>query len=155
MISLKGIQKAHSRMTYRRIYQLIYPRHRERFFRTSTIEICKVHTHAPLSYFLFPHYSVSQSLTIKHLSNSLCLLKFGYFTLNSLYMFLGRASRWLPFWSNGWTEIKNDDDKWNLDLALVFHRRPMQTHPHSSQKIHHYSKKAATSAPVQGTCRGC
>ena len=83
VISLKGIQKAHPMMTYRRIYQLIYPRNRERVFRTSPIEICKVHTHAPLSYFLFHHYSVSQPLRIKHLFNSPCLLKFSYFTLTA------------------------------------------------------------------------
>ena len=93
-------------MTYPRIYQLIYPRHRKRVFRTSPIEIRKVHTHAPLSYFLFHHYSVSQPLRIKHLFNSPCLLKFGYFILDNLYMFLGQAPKWLPFWSNGWIDIQ-------------------------------------------------
>ena len=106
VISLKGIQKAHPRMAYHRIYQLVYPRHRERIFRTSPVKICKVHTHSPFSCFLFYHYSVSQPLRVKHLFNSFCLLKFGHFTLDSFYMFLGRVPRWLPFWSNGWIHIQ-------------------------------------------------
>ena len=76
-------------MTYRRIHQLIYPRHRERVFGTSLIKICKVHTHTLFSCFLFHHYCVSQPLRIKYLFESPCLLEFCYLILDSLYMFLG------------------------------------------------------------------
>ena len=92
-------------MTYRRIYQLIYLRPRERVFRTSLIEICKVHTHAPLSCFLFHHYCISQLLRIKHLFDSPCLLEYCYLIFYSLYMFLGRTPRWLSSRSDGWIDI--------------------------------------------------
>ena len=106
VISLKGIQKAHLKMAYRCIYQLVYSRHRERVFRTSPVKICKVHTHSPFFCLLFHYHGIRQSLRVKHLFNSPCLLKFGHFTLDSFYMFLGRASRWLPFWSNGRIHIQ-------------------------------------------------
>ena len=53
MILLKSIQETHSRMSYCCIHQLIYPRHRERVFGTSLIEICEIHMHTPFSCFLF------------------------------------------------------------------------------------------------------
>ena len=106
MVSLKGIQKAHPRMTYHRIHQLIYPRHRERVLGTSLIEICKVHTHTSFSYFLFHHYCVSQPLRIKHLFESPCLLEFCYLILDSLYMLLGRTPRWLSSRSDGRINIQ-------------------------------------------------
>ena len=106
MVSLTGIQKAHPRMTYRHIYQLIYPRHRERVFRTSLIEIYKVHTHAPLSCFLFHHYCISQPLRIKHLFDSPCLLEFCYLILDNFYMFPGWTPRWLSSRNDGWINIQ-------------------------------------------------
>ena len=106
MESLKGIQKTHPRMTYCRIYQLIYSRHRERVFRTNLIEIYKVHTHVPLSCFLFHHYCISQPLKIKHLFDSPCLLEFCYLILDSLYMFFRRMLRWLSSRSDGWINIQ-------------------------------------------------
>ena len=106
MISLKDIQKAHPRITYHRIHQLIYLRHRERVFRTSLIKICKVHTHAPLSHFLFHHHCISQPLEIKHLFDSPCLLEFCYLIFNSLCMLLGWTSRWLSSRSDGGINIQ-------------------------------------------------
>ena len=88
MISLEGIQKAHSRMAYRCIHQLVYLSHREWVFRTSPVEICKVHTHPPFSCLLFHYHGIHQPLRVKYLFYSPCLFKFGYFTLDSLYMFL-------------------------------------------------------------------
>ena len=106
MVSLKSIQKAHPKMTYRRIHQLIYLRHKERFFGASLIKICKVHTHAPFSCFLFHHYYVSQPLRIKYLFDSPCLLEFCYLIFDSLYMFLGRTPRWLSSRNDGRINIQ-------------------------------------------------
>ena len=75
-------------MTYHRIYQLIYPRHRERVFETSLIEICKVDTHVPLPRFLLHHHCISQPLRIKHLFDSPCLLEFCYLIFDSFCMLL-------------------------------------------------------------------
>ena len=93
-------------MTYRRIHQLIYPRHKERVIGTSLIKICKVHTHMPLSCFLFHHYCVSQPLRIKHIFDSPCLLEFCDLILDNLYMFLKWTPRWLYSQSNGWINIQ-------------------------------------------------
>ena len=106
MVSLKGVRKAHPRMTYRRIHQLIYLRHKERVHGTSLIEICKVHTHTPFSCFLFHHYGVSQPLRIKYLFDSPYLLEFCYLILDNLYMYLGRTPRWLPPRSDGRINIQ-------------------------------------------------
>ena len=53
MISLKDIQEAHPRMAYGCIYQLIYPRHRERIFWVGFIQIREVYEtrHFPLFFF--------------------------------------------------------------------------------------------------------
>ena len=59
-----------------------------------------------LVFFFTTTVLASQPLRIEHLFNSPCLLKFGYFTFDSLYMFLGRALMWLPFRSNGWIDIQ-------------------------------------------------
>ena len=106
MISLKGIQKAHPRMTYRRIYQLIYPKHRKRVFRASLVKICKINTHTPFSCLLFHHYCIGQPLKIKNLFDSPCLLEFCYLILDSLYKFPGWMLRWLFFRSETWIDIQ-------------------------------------------------
>ena len=106
MVSLKGIQKTHLRITYSCIHQLVYSRHRERVFGTSLIEICEIYTHTPLPSLLLHHHRVSQPLRVKHLFNSPCLFKFCYLIFDSLCMLLGRTPRWLSFQSDGRINIQ-------------------------------------------------
>ena len=106
MVSLKGIQKTHPRMTYRCIHQLVYPRHRERVFGTSLIEICEIHTHAPLPSLLLHHHRVSQPLRVKNLFNSPCLFELCYLIFYSLYVFFKRMPSWLSFWNDGRINIQ-------------------------------------------------
>ena len=67
VITLEGVQKTHPRMAYCRIYQLIYPRHREGIFGASLVKVCKVHTNTPFSCLLLHHYSISQPLGVENL----------------------------------------------------------------------------------------
>ena len=74
-------------MTYRRIHQLIYLRHRERIFGTGLIKIREIHTHTLFPSFLFHHYYVSQPLRIKFLLYGSGLFKLEYFPPNNIKMF--------------------------------------------------------------------
>ena len=84
VVSLEGIQKAHPRMAYSCIHQLVHPRHGKRVFWTGLIQICEVYTYSPLSILLLHHYSIGQPVRVKHLFNSLSLLMFDYLVLDSI-----------------------------------------------------------------------
>ena len=49
MVALESIKETHSRMTYRCVHQLIYPRKGERIFRTGFVQVCEVYAYPPLS----------------------------------------------------------------------------------------------------------
>ena len=58
MESLEGVQETHPRMAYRYVHQLVYPRKKEKIFRTSFVQVCEVYAHSPLSVLLFYYHNV-------------------------------------------------------------------------------------------------
>ena len=58
MVSLESIKETHSRMTYRCVHQLIYPKKGERIFWTDFVQVCEVYTYPQFSVHLFYHHSV-------------------------------------------------------------------------------------------------
>ena len=58
MVSLEGIKETHSRMAYRCVHQLIYPRKGERIFWTGFVQVCEVYAYPPLSVLLFYYHGV-------------------------------------------------------------------------------------------------
>ena len=88
MVSLESVQEAHSGMAYSRVYQLIYPGHREQIFWAGFIQISEVYTNSQLSAFLLYHYSVSQPLRIENFLNCSRFFKFYHLVPNSVGMLL-------------------------------------------------------------------
>ena len=58
MISLKGVQKAHPGMARGRVYQLIYPRYRERIFWAGFIQIREVYKNSSFAALLVYQNSI-------------------------------------------------------------------------------------------------
>ena len=111
MVSLENIKETHSRMSYRCIDQLIYPRKGERILWTGFIQVCKVYTYLPLSVLLFYHHSVGQPLRVKNFLDSPCSLKFSHIVLNSFIMVFGWAPGWLLSRSDGGVDVQVMADK--------------------------------------------
>ena len=111
VVSLKGIQKAHLRMTYSGIHQLVDPRHGEMVFRTCSVQICEVHTYPSLSFFLLHHHSIGQPFRVKHFFNCPSLLKFHHLVFDGVRMILRGASRWLLSRDDGWVNVQMMKDK--------------------------------------------
>ena len=88
-----------------RIYQLIYPRHRERIFWAGFIQICEVYIDLPLSTLLLYYYSIGQPLRVKNFLNSSCSFKLHHLVSNGVSVLFRWASRWLLLGSNGWVNI--------------------------------------------------
>ena len=95
MVPLKGIQKAHPRMAYSGIHQLIYSSHKERILGASFIQICEVHTHPPLPILLLHYHCISQPVRVDNFLNSPSLLKLVHLFLDSIRMLLRLVPRWL------------------------------------------------------------
>ena len=99
MITLEGVQETHLRMAYCRIYQLIYPRHRERIFGAGLVKVCEVYVDAPFPCLLLHHYCISQPLGVE-IFNCPCLFEFNHLSLYCLHVFTRGAPRRLLFWSS-------------------------------------------------------
>ena len=126
MVSLESIKETHSRMAYRCIDQLIYPKKGERIFRTGFVQVCEVYTYPPLSVLLFYHHSVGQPLRVKNFLDSPCSLKFSHIVLNSFIMVFGWAPGWLLSRSDWWVDIQVMADKirinsWGFASVLSKH----------------------------------
>ena len=93
-------------MAYCCIYQLVYPRQRERIFWTGFVQVCEIYTHLPLPIFLFHYHGVGQPLEVVHFLNSPYLLKLPYLISNSIRMIFGWASRWLLSGGDRWINIQ-------------------------------------------------
>ena len=65
MVPLESIQKAHSRMTYCHIYQLVNLRHREKVLRAGLIQVREIYTYAPFLVLLLYHHGISQPFRVK------------------------------------------------------------------------------------------
>ena len=86
VVPLKSIQKAHLKMTYSGIHQLVYLRHGGRIFWAGLVWICEVHTYPPLSIFLLHNHSIDQPFRVEHFFNSPNLLKLVHLLLDSIKM---------------------------------------------------------------------
>ena len=84
MVPLKGIQKAHSRVTHSCIDQLVNPRHRERVLWANFIQVYKIYIYIPLPGLLLGYYGVSQSFRVKNLFNNPSPLKLHHLILHSI-----------------------------------------------------------------------
>ena len=58
MVTLKGIQETHLRMSYRGIHQLVNSRNGEGVVWADFVQVCKIPTHSLLPIFLVDHYYV-------------------------------------------------------------------------------------------------
>ena len=76
MITLKGVQETHSRVSISGIHQLIYLRYREWILQASSVEVGKIDTNSIFSIFLFHHHCIWQLLEKEHLPNGPRLLQF-------------------------------------------------------------------------------
>ena len=88
-----------------RVYQLIYPRHREQIFWAGFIQIREVYTNSPFSALLLYHYNISQPLKVKNFLDSLCFFKLHHLVPNSVGMLFRRAPRGLFLGSDGWVNV--------------------------------------------------
>ena len=70
------------------IYQLIYPRHRERIFWVGFIQIHEIYTNSPLFVLLLYHHSIAQPFRVKNLLDSPCLLKLHHLVPNNVSVLL-------------------------------------------------------------------
>ena len=86
MITLEGIQEAHSRVAYSCVYQLVYPRHWERVFQARLVQVYEIYADSPFTSLLFYHHYICQPLEVKDFFDSPCLLQFCHFVLNSVGM---------------------------------------------------------------------
>ena len=86
VVPLKGVQKAHPKMAYSGIHQLIYLRHKERILGASFIQVCEVYTYPPLHILLFHYHHIGQPFRVEHFLNSPSLLKFVHFLIDSIRM---------------------------------------------------------------------
>ena len=111
MVSLKGIQKAHLRMTYNGIHQLVDPRHGEMVFWTCFVQICEVHTYPPLSILIFHHHNIGQLFKVKHFFNSPNLLNFHHLVFDIIRMIFREAPRWLFSRDDRWIDIQMMTDE--------------------------------------------
>ena len=101
MVSLESIQETHLGMACGRVYQLIYPGHRERIFWVGFIQISEVYTNSPLSAFLLYHYSVSHLLRIENFLDCSRFFKLHHLIPNNVGMLLRWAPRGLFPWGDG------------------------------------------------------
>ena len=98
-----------------RVYQLIYPRHREWIFWAGFIQIREIYTDSPFSALLLHHYSVGQPLRIKNFFDSPCFLKLHHPLPNNISVFLRQTLMWLLFGSNGWVNVQVVIDEVRID----------------------------------------
>ena len=78
MVTLKGIQETHPRVSHHGILQMVNSKNGERVFWENFIQICKVHADLPLPILLLHHHSVGQPLEIEDLLNGSNLLQLVY-----------------------------------------------------------------------------
>ena len=131
MVPLKGIQKAHSRMAYNCVHQLVNLRHRERVFWACFVQVCKIYTYTSLPRLLLYHHGVGQPFRVKNLFNSPSLLKFHHLVLYNIRMFLGQTSRWLLPGGSRW-DWHSDDGRWSLDPLPKLRKHSKQIYQCSS-----------------------
>ena len=86
MITLKGIQEAHSRVAYSCIHQLVYLRHWERVFWTRLVQVCEVYANSLLPTLLLYHNSIGQPLGVEDLFDSPYSFELHHFIPNSVGM---------------------------------------------------------------------
>ena len=105
MITLEGIQEAHSKVAYSCVYQSVYSRHWERVFWARLVQVCEVYADSPFPGFLFYHYCICQPLGVKDFFDSPYLFQLRHFILNSVGMLFRWALGWLLFGNKGWVNV--------------------------------------------------
>ena len=105
MITLEGIQEAHSRVVYSCIYQPVYLRQRERVFQARFVQVCKVYADSPLPCLLSYHHCICQPLGVKDFFDSLCLFQLHHFIPNSVGILFQRALGWLLLGNRRWVNV--------------------------------------------------
>ena len=73
-------------MASSRVYQLIYPRHREQIFWADFIQIHEVYIDSPLPTFILYHYLIGQPLRVKDFLDSPYFFKLYHLVPNSINM---------------------------------------------------------------------
>ena len=75
MVTLKGIQETHLRMSHHFVYQLVNSRNGEGVFWEDFVQVSEIHAHLPFPIFLFNHYCVGQPFGVENLLNGSSLLQ--------------------------------------------------------------------------------
>ena len=75
MVTLKGIQETHPRMSHHGVHQLVNSRNKEGVFWADFVQVSEIHAHLPFPVFVFNHYYVSQPLEAENLLNGSSLLQ--------------------------------------------------------------------------------
>ena len=89
MVTLKGIQETHPRMSHRGVHQLVNSRNGEGVSWVDFVQVSEIQAHSPFPIFLFNHYYVGQPLGIENLLDGSSLLQLVYHYPDYLDMIFG------------------------------------------------------------------